>query len=104
MKNVSWHLCTNNKISDFNPDPHHPRDCGIYYSCRPAPNYPDHWLITLCHCDQGLAYDPDIEVCTWPDSVDDCPNRSKFYIWHQTYSSIKSPDECIAKVQFKYIG
>ena len=24
----------------LNPDPHNPRDCGVYYSCKPAPNYP----------------------------------------------------------------
>ena len=32
-----------NKICNhpgLNPDPHNPRDCGIYYSCKPAPNYP----------------------------------------------------------------
>ena len=32
-----------NKICNhpgLNPDPHNPRDCGVYYSCKPAPNYP----------------------------------------------------------------
>jgi len=88
-----------NKICNhpgLNPDPHNPRDCGVYYSCKPAPNYPGHWLITECHCDQGLAFDPLLEVCTWPSSLDDCPNNGPSYFRLKIVG--KSDDECIARL------
>lgn len=80
----------------LNPDPSFPRDCSIYYSCKPAPNYPDHWLITQCHCDEGLAFDPLIEVCTWPSSLEDCPSRGIFSLI--SGDTKKSDDECIARM------
>ena len=96
------------KKPGLNPDPHHPRNCNIYFSCRPAPNYPGHWLITECHCKEGLAFDPEIEVCSWPDSIDDCPNEKMYYflpqqggaaekMFSKSSSDINSPDECIAR-------
>ena len=98
------------KKPGLNPDPHHPRNCNIYYSCRPAPNYPGHWLITECHCKDGLAFDPEIEVCSWPDSIDDCSPNEMYYFLPQDRAAeklfsksaaleldINSPDECIAR-------
>jgi hypothetical protein len=55
-----------------------------------------HWLITECHCDQGLAFDPLLEVCTWPSSLDDCPNNGPSYFRLKIVG--KSDDECIARL------
>ena len=98
------------KKPGLNPDPHHPRNCNIYFSCRPAPDYPGHWLITECHCKDGLAFDPEIEVCSWPDSIDDCSPNEMYYFLPQDRAAeklfsksaaleldINSPDECIAR-------
>eukprot|EP00095_Tigriopus_kingsejongensis_P010971 maker-scaffold270_size230592-snap-gene-1.18 protein:Tk10971 transcript:maker-scaffold270_size230592-snap-gene-1.18-mRNA-1 annotation:"hypothetical protein DAPPUDRAFT_232075" len=38
----------------------------------------DGWAVTECRCDDGLAFDPWIEVCSWPDLVDDCKSKGWF--------------------------
>ena len=60
------------------PDPSNPRDCSLYYSCEK--NDDGSWEITECHCDENLAFDPMLEICTWADTVEDCDDRN-FSIW-----------------------
>lgn len=79
------------KHPGLNPDPNVPRDCNIYYFCKPAPNYPDHWLVTKCHCEEELAFDPELEVCTWPSTLDDCPSRVVPWAFFQ------SDEDCTAR-------
>ena len=79
----------------LNPDPTIPRDCSIYFACKPAPNYPDHWLITQCNCPDGLAFDPDLEVCTWPSTLDDCKSLMK-----ATFEvGLRDHEDCTARIK-----
>ena len=45
-----------------------PRDCQVYYSCHASTD--GKWVATKCTCKNGLMFDPDLEVCTWPSG--DC--------------------------------
>ena len=84
----------------LNPDPSFPRDCSIYFACKPAPNYPDHWLITQCNCPDGLAFDPDLEVCTWPSTLDDCKSLMK-----ATFEvGLKDHEDCTARIKRLWKG
>merc|ERR1712038_761606 len=41
----------------------HPYDCSLYYQCH------GEWPI-LMECPGDLYWDPDLNVCNWPDQVD----------------------------------
>jgi len=45
----------------------HPTDCSLYYQCNGD-------LPILMDCPDGLYFDPQLNVCNWPDQVD-CQNK-----------------------------
>ena len=89
----------NCKHPGFNPDPNYPRDCTIYYSCRPDPVWDGHWIVTKCNCGPGLAFDPILEVCTWPDTMEECDYMDSKARFFRTLLSneVNIVDECTAR-------
>ena len=55
----------------------HPTDCSLYYQCNGD-------LPILMDCPDGLYFDPQLNVCNWPDQVD-CQNKglSFSHIFHR---------------------
>ena len=41
----------------------HPTNCSLYYQCNGD-------LPILMDCPDGLYFDPQLNVCNWPDQVD----------------------------------
>ena len=67
------------------------------HSCQRLEN--GAWQLVKCHCKNGLVFDPDIEVCTWPSG--DCIGLSQLkrfveaVVWIQE-NATDDPDICNA--------
>ena len=84
----------------------HPTDCSLYYQCNGD-------LPILMDCPDGLYFDPQLNVCNWPDQVD-CQNKglSFSHIFHRQQAEMpKSFGELVEQFQkliflfmLKFIG
>ena len=80
----------------LNPDPSVPRNCSIYYHCEMVDGS---WVVTVCQCPDGLAYDPLIEICSWPRPDQECADKkSMYYVIDQVTSNIRQSNKCTARI------